>query len=246
MTTARPFLFLSVRPEHDAVQPEYAAMLSATGLGPARLLHHRLDLEPLPPLPLTRFAGAIVGGSPYNVSQDAARKSPTQLRVEADLARLAVWGIAEDFPLLFTCYGIGVLTQRLGGSVDTRFGEEAGPVTVSLTDAGRADPLLGSLHPEFTALVGHKESTSELPEAAVLLATSDECPVQVYRVGSNVYATQFHPEVLPEDFIARAYVYQHHGYFPADELAQVAMRLAASVVTEPRRLMARFVEHYGG
>ncbi len=47
----------------------------------------------------------------------------------------------------------------------------------------------------FEALAGHKEATERLPAEAVLLASSDGCPVQVYRVGRRVYATQFHPEV---------------------------------------------------
>lgn len=244
MTTSRPFLFLSARPEEDAVTPEYEAMLAATGLGPTKLLHHRLDVDALPPLPLDGFAGVIVGGSPYNITQLSERKSATQLRVEHDLARLADWAVDADFPVLFTCYGIGMLTQCQGGVVGTEFGEEAGPVTVTLTADGQADPLLAGLEPSFTALVGHKEATSVLPASATLLATSEACPVQIYRVGANVYATQFHPEVLPHDFIARAHVYKEHGYFPAHELDEVAARLAASVVTEPPKIMTRFVERF--
>lgn len=244
MSAVRPFLFLSARPEEDAVGPEYDAMLTATGLGRAELHHHRLDIEALPALPLTAYAGVIVGGSPYNVTQDPSRKSETQKRVEGDLSRLADWAVASDFPVLFTCYGIGLLTERQGGIVGTEYGEEAGPVTVTLTADGQSDPLLAGLDTEFTALVGHKEATSVLPATATLLATSEACPVQIYRVGHNVYATQFHPEVLPHDFIARAHVYKEHGYFPAHELDDVAERLAASVVTEPPQIMTRFVQRF--
>lgn len=245
MSTRRPFLFLSARPEEDAVGPEYEAMRTATGLSSAELHHHRLDIDQLPALPLAGYAGVIVGGSPYNVTQAPERKSATQKRVERDLASLADWAVDADFPVLFTCYGIGLLTERQGGIVGTEYGEEAGPVTVTLTAEGQSDPLLAGLDTEFTALVGHKEATSVLPETAVLLATSEACPVQIYRVGRNVYATQFHPEVLPHDFIARAHVYKEHGYFPAHELDEVAERLAASVVTEPPQIMTRFVQRFG-
>ena len=34
-----------------------------------------------------------------------------------------------------------------------------------------------------------------LPPTAVLLATSPRCPVQMFRVKQNLYATQFHPEL---------------------------------------------------
>ncbi|PPL19158.1 MULTISPECIES: glutamine amidotransferase [Microterricola] len=244
MSRKRPFLFLSARPEDDAVGPEYQAMLTATGLEAGELQHHRLDLEPLPPLPLEGYSGVIVGGSPFNVTSDPASKSETQRRVENELSLLADWAVDAGLPALFTCYGIGLLTERQGGVVGTEYGEEAGPVTVTLTAEGRDDPLLAGLNPSFTALTGHKEATSVLPESATLLATSDSCPVQIYRVGSSVYATQFHPEVLPQDFIARAHVYREHGYFPAHELEDVVARLAASVVTEPALIMSRFVQRF--
>jgi GMP synthase (glutamine-hydrolysing) len=115
-------------------------------------------------------------------------------------------------------------------------------VEITLTPDGIADPLVGVLPERFDALVGHKEATERLPGDAVLLASSAACPVQVYRVGRHVYATQFHPEVSADDFIARSKVYRHHGYFPASELRAVTERLAAASVTEPQRILRRFVE----
>ncbi|AMB57614.1 glutamine amidotransferase [Microterricola viridarii] len=244
MSRKRPFLFLSARPEVDAVGPEYQAMLTATGLDAGELHHHRLDLEPLPPLPLEGYSGVIVGGSPFNVTTQPAAKSATQRRVESDLSLLADWAVDTGLPALFTCYGIGLLTERQGGVVGTEFGEEAGPVTVTLTAEGLDDPLLAGLPASFTALTGHKEATSVLPESATLLATSGACPVQIYRVGSSVYATQFHPEVLPQDFVARAHVYKEHGYFPSHELEEVVARLAASDVTVPQLIMRHFVQRF--
>jgi GMP synthase (glutamine-hydrolysing) len=236
------FLFVSARPEVEAVGPEYESVRRATGLDAGLLEHHRLDVEPLREITPQRFAGVIVGGSPYNVTTPEAHKHAVQRRVEDDLARLAEQALETDHPVLFTCYGIGVLTRVLGGDVGTLYGEEASAVEITLTAEGRADPLIGALPVRFDALVGHKEATSRLPADAVHLARSAGCPVQVYRVGRNVYATQFHPEVSTADFIARANVYRHHGYFPARELRAVSDRLAAASVTEPQRMLRRFVE----
>lgn len=238
----REFLFISARPELDAVGPEYESVRRAAGLDPGRLEHLRLDVEPLRDLAPQRYAGVIVGGSPFNVSTPEEEKSPVQRRVEADLARLADRALATDHPVLFTCYGIGVLTRVLGGDVDTRHGEKASAVEITLTDEGRADALVGTLPARFDAFVGHKEASARLPDAAVLLARSAGCPVQVYRVGANVYATQFHPEVSAADFIARAHVYRHHGYFPAHELDAFTANVRAASVTEPQRMLRRFVE----
>lgn len=238
----KPFLLLSARPEAEAVGPEYESVRRAMGLDAARLEHVRLDREPLGDLPLEHVAGIVVGGSPYNVITPEREKSTTQRRVEGDLARLAEAAIDRDFPVLYTCYGIGVLTRVIGGTLGTRYAEPAAQIEITLTPEGLDDPLVGILPERFAAFAGHKEAADELPVEAVLLASSSACPVQVYRVGRRVYATQFHPEVSADDFIARAHVYRHHGYFPADELEAFIERVAAASVTEPQRMLRRFVE----
>ena len=238
----KPFLLLSARPEVEAVRPEYESVRRAMGLAADRLEHVRLDVEPLGDLPLDRVAGIVVGGSPYNVTTAEAEKSPAQRSVEDDLARLADAALARDFPVLYTCYGIGVLTRVIGGTLGTRYAEAAAPIEIALTPAGIADPLLGVLPERFEAFAGHKEAADGVPAGAVLLASSAGCPVQIYRVGRNVYATQFHPEVSADDFVARARVYRDHGYFPANELEAWSRRVADASVTEPWRMLRRFVE----
>ncbi|AWB96234.1 glutamine amidotransferase [Agromyces badenianii] len=240
--SSTPFLFLSARPEVEAVGPEYESVRRAMGVDAGRLDHVRLDVDPLGDVALSDYAGIVVGGSPFNVTTPETGKHEVQRRVEADLTRLAEQALEADFPLLLTCYGIGVLTLLLGGEVGRAHGEQAQAVEIRLTGDGIADPLVGALPERFDALVGHKEATERLPRDARLLASSAGCPVQIYRVGTSVYATQFHPEVSTGDFIARAQVYRHHGYFPASELREVGERLAAASVTEPQRMLRRFAE----
>jgi GMP synthase (glutamine-hydrolysing) len=84
-----------------------------------------------------------------------------------------------------------------------------------------------------------------LPPDAVLLASSDACPVQMFRVKRNLYATQFHPELDLPGLLTRVHVYQHAGYFPPDELDELVARLTPAVVTEPGRMLANFVIRYG-
>ena len=81
-----------------------------------------------------------------------------------------------------------------------------------------ADPLFGVLPPRFDAFVGHKEAVSRLPEGAVLLAGSATCPVQAFRLGRRVYATQFHPELDVEGLVHRLTIYRDHGYTAAGGL----------------------------
>jgi GMP synthase (glutamine-hydrolysing) len=234
------FLLLQMRPEADAREDELAAVRRSSGLG-ERLVSRRPDVEVLRADEADRFAGVVVGGSPYSVTDDEATKSAAQRLAERQLTSLAERALDRDLPVFFTCYGIGILTRVLGGVVDRTHPESVSAVENRLTDAGREDPVAGVLPETFTALTGHKESAPEPPPGAVLLATNAASPVQLYRAGA-VLASQFHPEPTTADFARRATIYQRHGYFPVGEYAAVIAALDAATVTEPQRLLQRFVE----
>ena len=153
--------------------------------------------------------------------------------------------VEADFPFLGACYGVGVLGGLRGGLVDRTYGEPISAVAITLTDDGAADPLLGELPRTFDAFLGHKEAVTRLPDGAVLLASSATCPVQAFRLGANVYATQFHPELDIEALCLRIDVYRHHGYFAPPELAEEIQAMArASHVEHPPRILAGFVGRY--
>ena len=240
----RPFLLLSTRAEDVAADDEYAGFLRATGLGERELHRIRVEAGPLPELDLDDYAGVLLGGSPFNSSDPDEQKTDVQRRVERDLARLLDRVVARDLPFLGACYGIGTLGTHQGGVVDRTYGEPVSAVRVELTEAGRSDPLLTGIPEAFDAFVGHKEACRVLPPSATLLAGSAGCPVQMFRVGSNVYATQFHPELDVPGLLTRVHVYQHAGYFPPSELDELVARLTPAVVTEPGRLLENFVARY--
>ena len=128
--------------------------------------------------------------------------------------------------------------------MDRQWSEPIGAVTITLTPEGEADPLLGVLPPSFDAFLGHKEAVSTLPRGAVLLASSPGCPVQAFRMGRHVHATQFHPELDVESIIMRIETYRDFGYFEPAEGDELIRLARAAVVTEPPRILARFVELY--
>jgi GMP synthase (glutamine-hydrolysing) len=167
-----------------------------------------------------------------------------QRRAEAELRDLAQRVVEADFPFLGACYGVGVLGGLPGGVVDRQFGEPITAVRITLTDEGMADPLLGILPREFDAFLGHKEAISRLPDGAVRLAGSATCPVQAFRIGRNVYATQFHPELDIEGICLRIETYRHHGYFDPPQAEHLQAMARASHVEHPTRILERFVELY--
>lgn len=243
----KPFLILQLRPETDASDAEYASILKQTGLSPDRAVRIRLDCEDLPAdLNVTDYAGVIVGGGPGCVSDDPATKSDLDTRVEAAALSLMPQITALDHPFMGCCYGLGILTTHLNGDVSkAQYGEPVGPSICSLTPEGEADPLTAGLKPVFDAYVGHKEAVQRLPEGCVHLVASAPCPIQMVRWGQNVYATQFHPEADAADFEQRIRIYRNHGYFPPEDADILIDACHSADVTEPGKILKRFVQRYG-
>jgi GMP synthase (glutamine-hydrolysing) len=241
----KPFLLLSSRGEDIAADDEYVAFLRDTGLAPRHLVRVRMEAGPLPRLDLDDYAGIFLGGGPFNSSDPEGEKSAAQRRVEREVRALLDEVVARDFPFMGACYGVGTLGVHQGGVVDRQYAEPIGPTEITLTDAGRADPLLDGVPQAFEAYVGHKEACSVLPPSAILLAASAACPVQMFRVKQNLYATQFHPELDRAGIITRVRVYQHYGYFPPEETEDLIARLNGTQVTHPPRILANFATRYG-
>lgn len=243
-----PFILISTREHDGAAADEVRGVLAASGISGDRLRVIRLEQGPLGPiedLGLEDCPGIILGGSPFNASDHPSGKSAVQQRCEADLSGLLDVLVALDFPFLGACYGVGTLGLHQGGTIDTRFGEPVGTSRIRLTDQGLADPLLAGLPEEFDAFVGHKEAVSVLPDSAVLLAGSAPCPVQMFRIKNNLYATQFHPELDPQGLAQRILIYRDAGYFPPREAERLSERALASHVEWPALVLRNFVQRYG-
>jgi GMP synthase (glutamine-hydrolysing) len=237
-------LLLSTRAEDIAADDEYAAFLRATGLPSGRLRRIRMEAAPLPRLNLDDYSGVLLGGGPFTSTDPPATKSPAQHRVEGEIQSLLDEIVERDFPFFGACYGVGTLGVHQGGVIDRTYAEPISCVPISLAAAGVADPLLAGVPETFGAFVGHKEACRVLPPTATLLATSPGCPVQMFRVKRNVYATQFHPELDVAGIVTRVRVYQHAGYFAPAELEELVARLTVAVVPEPARILANFVARF--
>lgn len=238
----RPFVLLATRAEDVPADEEYAAILHATGLDERDLIRVRLEAGPMPELDLDALSGIIVGGGPFNASDATQAKSPVQRRVEAEFDALLDRVVPADFPFFGACYGIGTLGVHEGAAIDRTFGEPISVVPVTLTAEGARDPLFAGLPTEFGAFVGHKEAVSRLPAHAVHLASSPGCPVQAFRVGRNVYATQFHPELDVDGITTRIHAYAGHGYFAPHELETTLAAVRRAPVSHPSRMLRTFVE----
>lgn len=241
---SKPFLILQLRPEDDTADSELRKICHYGQIDPSGVRRIRLEQEPNPEVNLGDYCAIIVGGSPFDLSTPAGRKSELQVAVEKFFRHLLDEVIGRDFPFLGCCSGNGLLGNHLGAGISGKFGEDVGGIDIEITEAGREDPLLAGMPSVIRVLVGHKEACDETPPGSTLLASGRLCPVQMFRVGSNVYATQFHPEGDFEGFDVRINAYKHHGYFPPETAEALSNRIRAEHTPEAHEILRRFAARY--
>jgi len=101
-------------------------------------------------------------------------------------------------PYLGICLGHQLLADALDGRVGPGAAPEVGVLPVTLTEAGRDDPLFRGLPETGPCFQWHGAAVFELPTGARVLARSEVCPVQAIRVGECAYGLQYHLEVMPD------------------------------------------------
>ncbi|MGI8417960.1 MAG: type 1 glutamine amidotransferase [Nakamurella sp.] len=236
---------------HTAGNPRVLVIRNVAGSGPGRLVEwltgagievtvmdgeQLLDQQNADDL-LAGLAGLVLLGG--NFMPDADERAPW-LPVERRMTKKAV---ALRVPVLGICLGGQLLALCAGGGVTANSGAiERGCCPVELLPTAVDDPLFGPLAPHGTLrmIQNHRDSITALPPGATLLATSESCPVQAFRVGECAWGLQFHPEAD----VARIASWNNEsltadGYDPA---ALIAAGQADSVVNEAqaRTLIASF------
>ena len=130
----------------------------------------------------------IILGGPISVNDGAMFPF-----VEAEI-NLLKQRITADKPTLGICLGAQLIASAMGANVYSGNDKEIGWYPLNITEAGKQTALryLGAEH--CSMLHWHGE-TFDLPDEAVLLASSEKYPNQAFSVGSNILALQFHPEI---------------------------------------------------
>ncbi len=139
-------------------------------------------------LPLLPDADAlIVFGGEQNARADA-----THPYLPA-LARLMAAFTHADKPVLGICLGSQLLARAYGADNHIGTAPEFGWCDVTLSDAGRADPVLAGVETTFPIFQWHSD-TFALPASATHLAHSAGATNQCFRIGRTTYGMQFHFE----------------------------------------------------
>ncbi len=148
--------------------------------------------------PQGTYDGLIVLGGPMNACDD--ENFPHLARVVELIQQFQ----AEGKPVLGLCLGAQLIARAFGGRVYQNeipelgftplfsvVGPGVGPVV------GAEEPWLQDYPPGLAMMQWHFD-TFDLPVGAKLLLTNQACTNQAFRLGSNIYGLQFHPEVTPD------------------------------------------------
>lgn len=97
-------------------------------------------------------------------------------------------------PVLGICYGAQLMMHLLGGTVEKAPVREYGKIEVSVDRHSR---LFTDVSPRTICWMSHNDYISKAAEGFSVIASTDDCPVAaVENREKNLYAVQFHPEVL--------------------------------------------------
>jgi GMP synthase (glutamine-hydrolysing) len=111
--------------------------------------------------------------------------------------RAILEAVQRNQPVLGICLGSQLIAKALGARVYSNPGKEIGWFDVSFNEEARSDPLFAGVLRTNSIFHWHGE-TFDLPDGATLLASSERCRHQAFRVGDRTYGLQFHLEVTPE------------------------------------------------
>ena len=166
--------------------------------------------QPVPAYSELNSDGIIILGGPMGANDGA------DYPWIEPLSQLVREAYAHAMPVFGICLGSQLSARALGGQVASPApGQgESGLASVFLTEAGQEDEAIAEMFAQGDAAsaradvatnegtqlpvpVNHNDAVVALPPQAKLLASSKDCPIEAWRLGS-VLGLQWHPEVVPE------------------------------------------------
>lgn len=232
-------ILLQVREHVQARDHERLCFLESSGLP-----DERLDCVDMVRNPETSWS-ALAGADLYFIGGSGEYSATVDHPFTPALWRIVETIVAEERPLLGSCWGHQFLGRVLGAEVVTdRSRGEVGTFDVELNARGLADPLFEDCPRRFAVHLGHHDRVVRLVPGMVELASSERCPIQVLRLeGKPIYGTQFHAEMNEEHMRARVLMYRD-AYLPD---GQTPEEFGATLRPTPvvAGLVRRFVELYG-
>ena len=133
-------------------------------------------------------SGIILSGGPESVTG-----------IEAPSASIGLFDLG--IPILGICYGMQIMAEQLGGSVETSAIQEFGYAKIqshnhSVLLDGLANQRDEQINGGLEVWMSHGDRVASVPPNFELMASSESCPIAgIFNQKKNFYGLQFHPEV---------------------------------------------------
>lgn len=184
MLKKRILVFQHLRIEHPGIFRDF---FKADGF---ELVSVELDEgESIPDL--KDFDALWVMGGPMDVWQED--KYPWLIEEKAAI-RKAVNEL--KLPYVGICLGHQLLADALGGEVGPADNTEVGIMQIHKTNAGKQSPFLKNMSDTMNCLQWHGAEVKTAPAGMDVLVSSDQCGIQSLSMGTQVFTTQYHQEII--------------------------------------------------
>jgi len=190
-----PYLLLQARNDGDpTAEHELTCFAESLDVPASEILVHSLLQGPPDSQLLNGSRAVLVGGSGDYSTLDNLDWVHQFIRFLDDEL------VANKRPSFCSCFGFQGLVLAGGGQIiKDAENTEVGTFQLHATDVAAEDPLFAPLGTTYNAQLGHKDRATTLPAGVENLAYSERCPFQAFRIkGTNIVATQFHPELSRE------------------------------------------------
>ncbi|MBB6454880.1 GMP synthase (glutamine-hydrolyzing) [Salirhabdus euzebyi] len=148
----------------------------------SELHSHKISLEEVKAF---NPKGIILSGGPNSVYAE------NSFRCDPEIFNL-------NIPVLGICYGMQLMVDQFGGTVERAHEREYGKATIDLSDT---TGLFGNLPSTQTVWMSHSDKVIGTPDGFVVDATSASCPIAaISNKQKGYYGVQFHPEVRHSEY----------------------------------------------
>lgn len=115
---------------------------------------------------------------------------------DTDALPLPQWVLNLDKPILGVCYGLQLLSKKLGGKVEKTEISEYGKTEIKIFD----DALFNNIPRNIIVWMSHGDSVVLLPKNSSVIAKTKNNIYAAIKFSNNIYGLQFHPEVKNTEF----------------------------------------------
>lgn len=180
----------------------------------------------------------FIGGS-----SDASVTKPEKYTFVEPGKQLIAHCVQKDIPVFASCFGFQIAVEALGGHVMVdEENMEFNTMDIQITKDGKNDPLFSDLGDSFLAISAHKERATNLPNDAINLSFTEQCPYHAFTLKNKpFYAFQFHPEIDVVDLIAR--LRRYAGRYMSHEEAENLIKKFKET-PEANKLLRKFVQEF--